>query len=184
MGILNKIGKYFHGGRDTCRLLKIDLSKQEVKFQIKMKIPILTCSITQAINELNLVDHISAVEACYLGGYYGKMLNASWYNDNFVKTANKTMSFLIKNNTGRCQILYRDRSGNICFIDKKIKKEFTTSPFTIVNDIKLISLFNSSQACYIGILAGIQLGKNCSKHHNNTVENYSNKKTSYLKLVK
>lgn len=161
--IFNCVSNYFRGGRDTCRLLEVDLTKQEVKFQVKMKLPILKCSISEAINELNLVSHITAIEACYLGGHYGRLISASWYGGNTVRTVDKTMSFLMTNDAGRYQILYKDRSGNIGYYDRKLQKEFIESPFLIVKNEKLVSLFNSSQACYIGILAGLYLGKKPSK---------------------
>jgi len=181
--IFNKINRYFNGNRDTCRLLEVNVSKQEVKFQIKMKLPILTCSIGEAINELNLVSHISTIEACYLGGHYGRIINAGWYDDTIAKKANKAMSFLMKNNAGRYQILYKDRSGDICFYDRKLQKEFTKSPLSIANNENLISLFNSSQACYIGILAGLQFRKTALRHDVDEL-NYRTEKKPQLRLVK
>jgi hypothetical protein len=184
--IFNRICNYFNGDRDTytCRLLEVDLTKQEVKFQIKMKLPILKCSISQAINELNLVAHVSAIEACYLGGHYGRIISTGWYDGSIVKETNKTMSFLMENSAERCQILYKDRSGNIGYYDGKLQKEFVESPLSIANNEKLVSLFNSSHACYIGISAGLQLGKKTQRHDTSDKPNCLTERKSHLKLVK
>ncbi len=180
---LNKIRKYFYRNKNTCRLIEIDLSQQEVKFQIKMKLPILKCSVSQAINELNLISHISPIEACYLGGHYGRILNASWYDNTIKKNANKTMSFLLENNAGRYQILYKDRAGKIGFYDRKLQQEFIEYPLSIVSNENLVSLFNSSQACYIGILAGLQLEKLVLRQNMDTL-NYTSEKKPHLRLIK
>lgn len=182
--IFNYIRNYISGGRDTCRLLEIDLSKQEVKFQVKMKLPVLKCSIGEAINELNLVTHISAIEACYLGGHYGRMISARWVDSSISRKENKKITLLMTNNEGRYQILYKDRSGNIGYYDKKLQKEFIESPLMIVNNEKLVSSFNSSQACFIGISAGLLLGKKTLKSNTTDEPNCLVKKRPHLKLVK
>jgi hypothetical protein len=184
-GIFNRISNYFNSDRNTCRILEIDLSKEEVKFQIKMKLPILKCSISQAINELNLVAHISAIEACYLGGHYGKMIGSRSRSDGgIIKKTDEIKSFLMKDSADRCQILYKDRSGNICYFDKKRQREFIESPLSISNNQKLISLFNSSQACYIGISAGIQFEKIAKKPDNTGKSKCFIERKLHLKLVK
>src|SRR5688572_28507932 len=106
--ILNKMNSYLKGNRDSCRLLEINIATQEVKFQIKMKMPILKCSINQAINELNLISHISAIEACYLGGHYGRIVSATWFDNAVKNNAKNMMSLLMQNSKGRFQILYKN----------------------------------------------------------------------------
>ncbi len=184
INIFNAISRYFKANKDTCRLLEVNLSSQEVKFQIKMKLPILKCSISDAINDLNLISHISAIEACYLGGHYGRMINASWYDEPSTKKVNRTMTFLMKNSAGRYQILYIDRSGNIGFYDRKLQKEFIESPLSLANNQNLISLFNSSQACYIGILAGLHVGKAALKQDATDKFNGQAENKFHLRLVK
>lgn len=149
----NFFKKYFLSEGNTCRLLEIDILRQEVKFQLKVKLPILKCSLYQAINDLRLISQLSSVEACYLGGHYGKVLS-----EKRLKSDNQSsMSFLLKNSLGRYSIVCQDRSGRIGYYDKYSKTTFSKKPIDIVKDENIIKYFNSSQACYIGILAGIEL---------------------------
>ncbi len=180
--LFHSVKKYFENEVGTCRLLEINVSKQEVKFQIKVKLPILKCSIEQAINELDLVDRLSPIEACYLGGHYGRAISENRSNGKGDGNINKDISFFLKKSVGRCQILHQKRSGAIGYYDKKLKKEFLNFPLIIVNDDNLISRFNSSQACYIGILAGIELGKKGLE--NGLIKKNPSKEKVHLRIVK
>ena len=65
------------------------------------------------------------------------------------------MSFLLTNTRGRYTISSEKRTGEIKYYDKKYKREYLEHPITIASNDYIISEFDSTQACYIGILAGI-----------------------------
>ena len=164
---------------NVCRLLEINQEKQEVKFQIKMKMPTLKCTIEEAVNNLNLINHISAIEACYLGGHYAETQNSAKSNNSKRRTT--PVSFSIKKGTERCRILYENRDGFVGYYDKKLNEEFTEHPINIVKNENLIAHFNSSQAFYIGFLAGLKYQK--EKNRPDKKEKRITNKKPYLRLV-
>lgn len=172
----NFFKKYFVCDDNTCRLLEVDISKQEIKFQLKSKFPILKCSLEEAINDLDLINQISPIEACYLGGFYGKLLSENKLN-------NRNISFLLRNSFGRYYVTYQDRFGNIGYCDRISRTTFSSKPVDIVENENIISCFNSSHACYIGILAGIDMK---SKSQECGYREFPSRSvdTPYLRIVK
>ena len=97
---------------------------------------------------LNLASHFLPFE------------RASISNDDYAFLVKaKNMSFLLKNTRGRYKIVFQNRNGDIGYFDQKTKKEFVEHPLTVAQSELLISRFDPSQACYIGLLAGISLEK-------------------------
>jgi len=66
---------------------------------------------------------------------------------------------LLSNKTGQYCIAFQDRSGEVGYFDQKTRKEFLQQPLEMVKNTYLISQFDPSQACYIGLLAGISMEK-------------------------
>jgi hypothetical protein len=159
--ILNKFKGLFSSDQASCRIVEINTSSQEVVFHFKYKAVFLRCKLTEAIADLSVIDNLIPWEACWLGGYYGRALRASIEGREALKKA-KRMSFLLKNNRGRYRIVFQNRTGEIGYFDQKTKQEFIEHPLTVANNEHIISEFDPSQACYIGILAGISMEKTLS----------------------
>lgn len=111
-----------------------------------------------AISGSWLVPGLDSGQAAMLGGYYGRALRAATEGREVLKKV-KNMSFLLSNKRGRYKIVFQDRNGDIGYYDQKTRQEFVEHPLTIVSNDYIISEFDSSQACYIGILAGVSLEK-------------------------
>ncbi|PIQ42386.1 MAG: hypothetical protein COV52_05175 [Gammaproteobacteria bacterium CG11_big_fil_rev_8_21_14_0_20_46_22] len=71
----------------------------------------------------------------------------------------KKMNFLLSDKSGRYKIVFQNRNGEIGYFDQKSRQEFVEHPLTLVKNDYIISEFDSSQACFIGILAGVSIEK-------------------------
>jgi len=67
----------------------------------------------------------------------------------------ESLSYLLESKTGEYQISFQDRQSNIGYFNKLTNKQFISDPISLANNKSIISKFDSCQACYIGILAGI-----------------------------
>lgn len=167
------------------RIIEIDTSAQEVTFHIKNKAASLKCKFSEAINEAEIIQGLDSLDACWLGGYFGRALRASLEGRELLKRA-KRMSFLLVHKKGRYKIIYQNRSGEIGYIDQNTRKEFVEYPLTVANNDYIISAFDSNQACYIGILAGISMEKAISHDEKTGKHNLEDmlQKRPKLRLIK
>lgn len=152
--------KDFFQGSSGCRIASINLEKQEVVFHVQQKSIFLTCSFDEAIGDLSILESLGSTQACWLGGCYGRALKRSFTNKEAFRTT-KSQSFLLRNTKRGCyQIAFQARNGDIGYFNKSSRREFTDSPVSLAKNDYIISKFSPSQACYIGILAGIFIEKN------------------------
>lgn len=165
------------------RLIEVDVQSQKVALQIKSKSVRLILSFEEALDS-DIVGKLTPQQACLIGGYYGRALRAALEGREALKKA-KNMSFLLTNKQGRYKILYQNRNGDIGYIDQRTRREIVEHPLTVANNESVISGFDPSQACYIGILAGISMEKTLgkdAKKGTNELESLLNKKPQ-LRLV-
>lgn len=145
-------------GLPGCRLVEVNTSLQEVVVHVRNRSVFLKCKLGEAVSDLSIIDQLDPAEACWLGGYFGRALRSSLEGRDAIKKA-KSMSFLLSNKRGRYMIIFQNRNDEIGYIDKKTQREFVEHPLTVANNEHIISGFDPSQACYIGILAGISMEK-------------------------
>ena len=141
-----------------CRMVEINVTTQEVVFQVRNKSILLRFKFAEAINDRIIIENIAPWEACWLGGHFGRALRATQEGRNSLKKAKK-MCFLLTTKGGRYRVVFENRTGEIGYIDTKTGQEFVEHPLTIATNEFVINRFNSGQACYIGILAGIRMEK-------------------------
>lgn len=144
------------------RLAEINHQSQEVILHMKNKGLFFKCSLSDAITNLTILNELSPLEASWLGGYYGRALRASMEHGTALKKA-KNMTVLLKSPRGLYRIAFQERSGEIGYCNQKTKEILIEHPITIATNEHIITRFDSSQACYIGILAGIILEKITNK---------------------
>jgi len=153
--LFQKIYRTFLRRYPIYHLAEVNLATQEVVFRVKNRAIYVRCSFFEAVSNLSIIENLPPVEASWLGGYVGRALRTSEKKNK----ALKKMSFLLKNEQGQYRIVFQNRAGEVGYYDKKTKKEFIEDPMSIVNNKYVISRFDPSQACYIGILAGLKMGK-------------------------
>jgi hypothetical protein len=93
-----------------------------------------------------------------LGYFYGRCYRFSQANTSNTKRLSPS-PLLLKKNSGRYKILYHHRDGSISYTDCRDQREFTEYPQSILNNSHIINNFDSTQACYIGMLAGLSYEK-------------------------
>jgi len=134
---------------------EIDTEAQEIMVRCRGTDTIIKLNYESAISDPMMLNGMSSEQACLLGGYYGRVMRME---GNHKQRANK-MKFLLHKNAGCYRIIYQDRTGKIAYLDTINQKEYVEYPLTIVSTRHIISKFDPSQACYLGILAGLSIEK-------------------------
>lgn len=147
-----------HYRRSLYQIEEIDIQTRRVIIHCRGTRTVIKTTIEAVVSDYRLIAGLSPVQACLIGGYVGRAIQAKHHDGNAIKETRK-MSFLLENHDGQYRIVFQDRSGQVGYVDKKSKQEFVELPLTIVKNEYAISRFDPSQACYIGILAGISLEK-------------------------
>lgn len=137
---------------------EINTRIQQVTIRPRGSRVVIKASFESVVGDPKILAGLSSVQACWIGGYYGRALRDAKHNGIALRTT-QNMSFLLKNTRGRYKIVFQNRNADIGYIDQKTQKEFVESPLTIVQDKLIISRFDPCQACYLGLLAGISLEK-------------------------
>lgn len=162
------------------RIIMIDPKKQNAILQIKDKNVIFKSNVIQILYDANILKGLAPKDASHLGIVYGKILKKVSDNKSFLK--NDRMMNLLQNNNGKYRILYERRDKKIGYVNIISNDVYIESPLEIANNKEVINQFNPSQACYIGILAGIMLEKSKYKKLNSIIQTDNNQPN--LKIVK
>ena len=152
------VDKFFIVKLFPYKIEEVNLQKNLVVLHCTGTRTVLKLTIENVIADSAIINGLSAGQACVLGGCYGRMMRSASDRTKKLKSA-KEMTFLLSNKSGRYVIRYQHRNGEIGYYNKKTRQEFTEHPLTIVNNHYIISEFDPTEACYIGILAGSSLGR-------------------------
>jgi len=164
-------------------LEEVNMARQEAVVRCSGTRTIMKFTLEALVGDMIIIQGMSPAHACLLGGCYGRILRAAMEGREVIKRVKK-LDFLLSNRTGRYRIVFQNRRGEVGYIDKKSRQEFVEHPLTIVNNKHIISEFDSSEACYIGILAGSTVEKAIgSEKDANIVENLI-QKPPRLRIVK
>lgn len=161
------------------RISSVDFDHQTILIHLIQKNIFIKQTFSQAVSSPEIIDGLSCEQACWLGIYYGKALRAALQGKSNFRNIKKP-SYLLKHRYGRYRIHSENRDGTISCIHLKTSKELVLSPLTIAKDALFIKEFDANQACYIGILAGIQMNKNEISQE----KGLKQKLAPYLRVVK
>lgn len=159
-------------------LEEIDLKNQLVTVRSKRVRAILKLSLMEAVADSSIIANLHPVQACWLGYYAGLIYQQDdlhFQNQNLQSSSN---GFGLKFKSGQYRIVSKGRKGEISYSTNIKSVLITDHPINIAQDRSTISSFDASQACYIGILAGIY----AAKHGDNSKQ--SQKKQPLLRLIK
>lgn len=99
--------------------------------------------------DLKILWGLHPVQACRLGVKYATQPYISTIiNQQLTKTEPQSL--------GRFHLLYQERHGKIRYIDRKTNQTFIMAPEDIIDSNKIIKQFNSEQAFFIGLQAGLR----------------------------
>lgn len=162
---------------------EIDVSNQKVVIRCRGTKTIIKADYSTVIGDENLINGISPIQASIVGGYYGRALRSAMKGNGVLKQTKK-MDFLLRHKVGRYKVVFQARNGDIGYFDQKSRQEFIEHPVTIVNNNHIISEFDPSQACYIGILAGSSLERVLAPGENISAAEKLIQKPPQLRVVK
>ncbi len=175
-------------------IVEYNMPTQIVTIKLRGKLAIIKIRFAEAINDISILRNLSAIDACWIGACYGRLLRREQLSGGSLKVARKNC-FMLTKCRGIYQIVSQDRDGKIGFVNKKNNRYFSQPALDIAQDKALITRFDPTQACYLGILAGIALETQKQRTHTsvNTVEATHNNedittskslKVPHLRLVK
>ena len=140
------------------RISSIDAEKQTVILHIIHKSIFITLTFAEIISDSEIIEGLSCQHACWVGVHYGKALRLALDGKSHLKNIKKP-SYLLKHKYGQYKITGENRDGMITCLHVKTKKELTIHPVSIAKDELFMNHFDANQACYIGMLAGMAIGK-------------------------
>ncbi|OGT41295.1 MAG: hypothetical protein A3F13_09865 [Gammaproteobacteria bacterium RIFCSPHIGHO2_12_FULL_40_19] len=140
-------------------LEEIDISKKVVVVRSRGARAVLKLSIAEAIADPSIIANLLPVQACWLGYYAGLLYDPAEIQKQKQYLKNAEGVFSLKCAAGQYRVVSQDRKGEITYMKSNDTDVITEYPINIVQDEVTISKFDASQACYIGILAGIYVTK-------------------------
>ncbi|MCW5588733.1 MAG: hypothetical protein KIT27_03625 [Legionellales bacterium] len=153
---------YIRNTRFTlCRVEGIDLQKQEVRLFNRTNKAFIKLSFADLIDDTGLLSQIPSTHACWIGYYYGIIYQESVRAGNV--SANRPQ-IILKQNRGKYSFRSHILRGPIVYIDLETRQTHRELPLDIVRNEYVLMNFDQTQACYIGILAGIEYVKSGKKH--------------------
>jgi hypothetical protein len=139
-------------------LIDVCEEKQHVVLHVNGKSANITRSFSEVIGDSSIIENLRPLEACWIGAHYGRALRSSVESGEVLKKIKK-MPFLLKNKPCKYKIIFLNRDWSVGYLERKTLLTYTEHPLTIARNEHIICGFDSIQACYIGILAGILMEK-------------------------
>lgn len=143
------------------RIVDLKAEKLEVVIKCLKTTALIDDKIPNIIKDEEILAGLEPIDACWLGVYYGRALNKE--PNKKIQKLTQDVNFLLKNKRGRYRIHSLNRGGRVSYLDTETNVSHEEWPVEIAKNETLINQFDPSQACYIGILAGLQGGKSTSK---------------------
>ncbi|MFT3741564.1 MAG: hypothetical protein QM752_02655 [Gammaproteobacteria bacterium] len=108
--------------------------------------------MVEILRDTEILYNLHPMQACYIGIEYSKNFDKS-------PTDNKNYSKFYETQLTHAELVlsYRDRKGDLCFIKKDTNERYIMDPRDIALSRELINKFDSSQAFYIGLFAGMKM---------------------------
>ena len=156
--LLNAIKNPHHQRPIYYRLSSISIEEQTAILHVVNKSIFIKQTFSEIISNSDVIEGLSCEHACWIGVYYGKALRNALDRKTNLKNIKKP-SYLLQHKYGHYKIICENRDGTIGCIHTKTRNELNAHPLSIAQDKIFINYFDVSQACYIGILAGISIEK-------------------------
>lgn len=143
--------------RKCYRVIELNYRAQEVLCQIGGRWAV-KLKLDEVVNSPKILQGLQVKEACWLGIYYGRFLRASQEGRAALKRV-KAKGFPLTDSKQGYRLIAQNRDGSLGYVDLNTRQEFTEQPFALVGNEYALEKFSPAQACYIGILAGIDYEK-------------------------
>lgn len=137
------------------RIEEIDTKSKKVVLSRRGMQTILKIPLLDAVKDKSLVARLKSDQACWLGYYCGKMCRDSELKSCAMIRPDQGAQFELEAKLGKYKIMSQDRKGKIIYFNRLDNTNHAHSPLDLISNRKLINEFDPSQACYIGMLAGL-----------------------------
>lgn len=146
--------KILQNNGQLCRIEEINLLKKTVIVYCRYIDAPIKLRFDEIMNDLAILSNLSAKHAAWIGYYYGQ------YYSSFTNEKNNCNIFSVADlsrnySPEKFNIIMLNRHGELIYSDQDNHATYTILPMQAMINAKIIMNFNSIQACYIGILAGI-----------------------------
>jgi len=147
--------------KPLCRIDEIDLIENRVIIYCHGSRSIIKSTIAGAIADSLTLAQLVPLQAYCLGFYYGKLSTEACRseNSNIKTTKPKQWDFLLSSAKSKYKILSYDREHNLTYRNSHTLEKYVENIIDIAKNESLIAEFDSTQACYIGFLAGSLVAK-------------------------
>ena len=159
----------------------VDQQKDEYALQCINTKAVVYSKIEDIVFDIDILHGLHPIQACYVGIEYAKFLEK---NDAPIELKDRQKNKLDKCSVfryGRYELRYQNRKGNVLFVDCVSEENFLMDPRDVALSEEIIQEFDSAQAFYIGLLAGLKLNNPIVKR--DTLQRNNNERP-YLRLVK
>lgn len=160
------------------RLEEIDTDARMVVLRSRGARAILKISIAEAVTDPLVLSNLLPMQACWLGYYAGQLYGDLGVVKKNIFSGSRAAEFKLHFKKGRYKITSQNRRGDIEYIDTHKNVIYRDLPLRIARNNAVISHFDPSQACYIGVLAGMEMHKAGKR------ENINKKSKAELRIVK
>lgn len=115
--------------------------------------------IHEVICNANLIHNMNPKQSSFLGYHYGLLIENVKNEVSYMLDKKNKTTFFLGLKKGSNKIISITRDGRINYKSKHSDEICTKHPLDLYRDDSTISYFEPSQACYIGILAGLSQKK-------------------------
>lgn len=176
--IKNEVSKFiaalkaiYHLLRDSEKILyrveEIDSARRRAIIYCHGTRTILRLTIAEIIYDPEIIFNLPAVQSYKIGYYFGSIYKKG--SEPFKR--GKKATFLLSFKRGRFKIISQNRDGSLIYLDTKLNITRAELPINIIKNEHVISNFDPSQACYIGILTGIESNNQKRRVASSTLQN-------------
>jgi len=159
---INFFKLYFPEKKHLYKIEEINEYLNQVVISCRRKNAILVSTIEDIGHDQYIINYLPPHQACWIGYYFGK----NWFlNKMAQQKTNSSESQYPNHQDSNYKIIYQNRRGELIYQNSYDGFVYTMDPIELAKS-KTITLFNASQAFYIGFLAGLKSTKDVNKKLN------------------
>lgn len=159
--ITNFFKLYFPEKKYLYKIEEINEPLNQVVISCRGKGATLVSTIEDMGYDQYIITSLPPHHACWIGYYFGK----NWYINKNQQKINSSSPQHPSHQNSNYRIICQDRFGDITYQNSQNGLIYKMDPIELAKS-KTIILFNSSQAFYIGFLAGLKNSKDIKKEIN------------------
>lgn len=142
------------------RIDEMDVERQTLSLYCVGTSTFITMRFIDVIDDVGILHDLSPVQAAWIGYYYGRSYREAITSG---REPQPCLEVPLDARRGKYKIVANDLSRGIVYKDRRTQQVMTMPLLELAKNDYVLSHFDPTQACYIGILAGIESVK-CGRH--------------------